>query len=62
MTHAAFVWDEVNVSEGSARFFAGFGGHVAPRYVVHRCTRVYQLARSLKACLLGSRRNYFTGP
>lgn len=56
-----FDFDGVS-SEGSARFFAGFGGRIAPRYAVRRATSGYELARRLKTWLLGSRRNFFTGP
>lgn len=56
-----FDFDGVS-SEGSARFFAGFGGRIAARYAVRRGRGVYALARSLKASLLGSQRNYFTAP
>jgi hypothetical protein len=57
-----FDFDGVS-SNGSARFFAGFGATLRPRYVVHRTSPGFAVADSLLACLRGRwARNHFTGP
>jgi hypothetical protein len=56
-----FDFDGV-ASEGSARFFAGFGGSVVPRYGIRRSTPAYDLVKTFSTMLHGSRRNFFTGP
>ncbi|MDB5969083.1 MAG: hypothetical protein JWQ90_1533 [Hydrocarboniphaga sp.] len=55
-----FDFDGVS-SEGSARFFAGFGGTLAPRYAIRRSSAAYDLMKSVAAMFHGSGRNHFTG-
>jgi hypothetical protein len=55
-----FDFDGVS-SEGSARFFAGFGGRIVPRYGIRRSSAGYDFVKSLGTMLHGSRRNHFTG-
>jgi len=56
-----FDFDGV-ASEGAARFFAGFGGRIVPRYSIQRSSATYDLLKSAATWLRGSRRNYFTVP
>lgn len=55
-----FDFDGVS-SEGSSRFYAGFGAAISPRYAIHRSSAVYRLADNLKALLRPGNRNHFTG-
>jgi hypothetical protein len=49
-------------SNGSARFYAGFGAALKPRYWVHRSSASYALAHNLAVLLRGrSNRNHFIG-
>ena len=54
-----FDFDGV-ASEGSARFYAGFGGQVVPRYAIRRASAGFELMRSLATAVKGSSRNHFT--
>jgi len=57
-----FDFDGVS-STGSARFFAGFGAHLKPRFIVHRTSPFYAFGKSLGVLLRGwSNRNHFTAP
>jgi hypothetical protein len=57
-----FDFDGV-ASHGAARFFAGFGAALKPRYAVYRASPAYAFAGSLAVLLRGrSNRNHFAAP
>lgn len=56
-----FDFDGVS-SEGSARFYAGFGGAIAPRFGIHRSAPSLALLKSAAALFKRPGRNFFTGP
>jgi hypothetical protein len=50
-------------SEGAARFFAGFGAVIRPRYAIYRMSPSFAATRSLAAMARGGwKRNHFTAP
>ena len=50
-------------AEGTARFYAGFGATLKPRFAVHRASPGFQLFNSVVTLLKGrSNRNHFTAP
>jgi hypothetical protein len=57
-----FDFDGV-ASQGAARFFAGFGASLRPRFAVHRASAGYALARTVVTFIRGrSNRNHFAAP
>ncbi|MDB5963526.1 MAG: hypothetical protein JWQ72_26 [Polaromonas sp.] len=60
--HIVFDFDGI-ASAGSARFYAGFGASIKPRFGIHRTSRGFDLADSLAHWVRGwSHRNHFTAP
>ncbi|MBK0392814.1 GNAT family N-acetyltransferase [Ramlibacter algicola] len=49
-------------SSGAARFYAGFGADIRPRYAIHRQHPAYALWTTAIDAVLGTARNPFTAP
>ncbi|MDB5873331.1 MAG: hypothetical protein JWQ07_2773 [Ramlibacter sp.] len=56
-----FDFDGV-ASTGAARFFAGFGAQIRPRYAVHRSSKGFELVDALLTFARGPKRSFFIAP